>query len=85
MCLITLFLAAAAASPNTFYNPRFSSKIAFHALTTSIVYPTDPAPWHPDKFGSLYGDRLRPAESEKILARVNTVSQGVIELRSVYN
>ena len=41
--------------------------------------------WHPDKFNQVFGDKVRPAEKERILARVNTTSQSIIELRQIFN
>lgn len=41
--------------------------------------------WHPDKFSQRFGSLLRPDESERILARVKTVSQTIIELRQIFN
>ena len=41
--------------------------------------------WHSDKFGQKFESLLRDNERERIMARVNTVSQALIELRQVYN
>ena len=39
----------------------------------------------PFKFNLRRYNKVRPAEKERILARVNTTSQSIIELRQIFN